>query len=457
MLFALNAAGQKGTLIEFGWDYPDVSQMSTRLPLMQNTPFDGICFSIQRHILEAFDTLLKNTSYFRLEQLKNLQWGKYQSNFIILRGYGKLGGLWYDDNAWDTITANMANLSRAIANPGIRGILFDPEYYNPDPMYNPWTYSKKQYPDKSFNDVRAQVKIRGSQFITALQQYREDFSFLSIWLTSLVVEDLKVSPLEGTRHALLVPFFEGILEAKKETVKVIDGNEFGYWYKKPSLFLESGDYLRKNLEKLLKSRKAKAEVANVEIAQPVFYDGLLAKSPAFDKGLSPTAKWKWFEENIKYAMASTDDITWFYNQKINWWQEPVNDTLYQILENNKSVQRTNARLSNKPTKDGQLTGRVENINSGVGYLYSEAPKNPMQTGEAVFAYKLDQANKTLSFDFRDKIPASLCIYVNNTLVKDVSPASRKQDIALKKLVPGKYVMLVKYPDKTEASAIEVYN
>lgn len=56
-LSRVNAQNVK--IIEFGWDYPDVNQLEKRLDLMQHTPFDGICFSLQRNIMEAFDTLLK--------------------------------------------------------------------------------------------------------------------------------------------------------------------------------------------------------------------------------------------------------------------------------------------------------------------------------------------------------------------------------------------------------------
>ena len=64
-------------IIEFGWDYPAISELAVRLDSMQNTPFDGICFSFQRNIMEAFDTSLKNDGYFEFKQLQSLEWGKY--------------------------------------------------------------------------------------------------------------------------------------------------------------------------------------------------------------------------------------------------------------------------------------------------------------------------------------------------------------------------------------------
>lgn len=452
----LTAVAQRGTFIEFGWDYPDVSQLNTDLPSMQNTPFDGICFSLQRQILEAFDTTLQLPAYFEQDKLKQLKWGKYNNNFIILRGYGKMGGSWFDDTRWKTISSNMRNLSKALASPEISGVLFDPEYYYEDPLYNPWTYSKKQYPHHSFAEMQLQVKKRGIQFIKVLQKYKPDLAFLSIWITSLVVEDIKLTPLEGTRHALLLSFIEGILTGKKNTVKVIDGNEYGYGYMKPSQFLDAANYLRKNLAELMQSGKGREEALKIEIAQPLFYDGLLATNPSFERGISTKAKWKWLEENTKFAMAASDDITWFYSERLNWWKGPVNDTLYQLLTSNKNAQNTNVAIKSKATMADRLAIRTKNINTGTGYYYIVQAKKPMNNGGPAFNYQLNRSSKKLTLQFPDKIPDSIFIFINNGLHKSLSPISTKQVVALSNFKKGKVVILARYPDNTEASAIEIY-
>jgi hypothetical protein len=48
----------------------------------------------------------------------------------------------------------MNALSLALQTGRIRGIIFDPEYYFEDPIRNPWTYTKIQYPDQSFEEVQ---------------------------------------------------------------------------------------------------------------------------------------------------------------------------------------------------------------------------------------------------------------------------------------------------------------
>ncbi|MEJ7587425.1 MAG: hypothetical protein WKI04_07675 [Ferruginibacter sp.] len=128
---------QRPKLIEFGWDYPDVDQLSKGLPAMQNTPFDGICFSLQRTIMDAFDTAVLKDSYFNFEKLRKLQWGKYSDNYIILRGFGATGSRWQDDRAWKIFIKNMQSLSKAMQAGRVKGILFDAEYYFDDSLRNP--------------------------------------------------------------------------------------------------------------------------------------------------------------------------------------------------------------------------------------------------------------------------------------------------------------------------------
>ncbi|CAN5782937.1 hypothetical protein BH11BAC3_BH11BAC3_43960 [soil metagenome] len=453
--FTIKLCAQKSTLIEFGWDYPDVDQLSKNLPAMQQTPFDGMCFAFNREIMEAFDTLRRLPGYYQPEKLKNLQWGKYQSNFFILWGFGKTGGHWFNDKIWNTITCNMADLSKALANPGIRGVLFDPEYYYQNQLYNPWTYTKAQYPNHTYNEMRLQVKKRGVQFIRALQKYKADLTFLSIWITSLIAIDRLSSTVENTRHALLMPFIEGILEGKKSTVKIIDGNEFAYWYGNPSQFLNAPASLQANLIDLMQSKKAKKEALKVEFAQPVFYDGIMGLTPEFNKGFSEATKWKWLEESTKFAFAATNEFVWFYSERINWWNGTVSDSLHQLLEVNKNAQATSSPLKRGEGQASRRILRTENVNTGKGYFYLTKPKIPMDAGTVAFNYSLDQNTNKLSFNFAGKIPIKLSVFINNELVVSTVPKSTDFSVVLKNIKKGKLVMLAKYADDSEATAIEI--
>ncbi len=445
------ACSQNIKIIEFGWDYPDIYELSNRLDSMQNTPFDGICFSFQKNIMEAFDTSLKSESYFEFKRLQTLEWGKYSSNFIILRGFSKAGGNWFDDKAWKNISDNMINLSRAMQMQNIAGILFDPEYYYEDELFNPWTFSSKQYPGKTLLQVQNQVKQRGKQFIIALQKRKSSFTFISLWIASLIAQEKKYTPLKETRHVLLMSFIEGILEKKNKNVVIADGNEYAYWNTKPSQFFEAKSLLKNTLVELLNSGKSKKEAKNIQIAQPVYYDGLMGTNTPFGKNLKRDIKWKWLDENLKYALASSDSFMWFYSERYNWWRGHQNDTLLTMLKRDKISFNKFSRQGDNYSSSGLKRISINNFNSKKGYYIDTTTiKN-----EPAFNYNWNQNSKNLSLNFCKKKPLSTFIYINNILQKNFRPSKLNLTVSLPAFTKGHLVIINKYENEKESSAIYI--
>lgn len=449
--FSHTAECQTKKIIEFGWDYPDIDQLTKRLPQMQNTPFDGICFSIQRSIMEAFDPNLHEPDYFKCQQVAKLQWGKYTDNFIILRGYGIKGGQWFDNKKWKIIEKNMQSLSSLMHEGKIEGIFFDPEYYYEDQLYNPWTYDKVKYPNKSFDEVQSQVRKRGYQFITALQTCKKEFSFLSIWITSLIIEELKSLPIEKSRHALLISFFDGMLDGKLKTVDIIDGNEYAYFNLKPSQFLESPKTLQNQTAQLMTRTKSKAEAKEIKLAQPIYYDGLIAPVQALNRDLSSNTKWNWLKENLRFALASSDEYVWFYSEKIDWWKGKINDTLVNILNESKlPIETVNSKVVSTTQKN------KINVKSTEAFWYDGSIKSPMKRGSVAFKLVWNSETRSMQINFKSKIPISLKIFVDNKLSKTVTPTSLSITVKLDAAIKGSAVFLALYDDGREAAAFEQY-
>lgn len=440
---------QSKSIIEFGWDYPTVHQLSNRLPKMQNTPMDGICFSFQNRIMEAFDTENYPDSFFRYDLLQKLPWGRYKSNYVILRGFSKTGGNWLNDLAWLQIVNNIEHLSKALAIGKIEGILFDAEYYYDNPLMNPWTYSKQQYPNQSFETVKAAVQKRGIQFVKALQKSKTNISFLSIWLTSLVVEDLKLKPLAETRHALLISFIEGMLIGQTKGLKMIDGNEYAYWYIRPSLFVNSEKRIRQSFENLASTPAIKKMGAQITTSQPIFYDGLMARHTSFDKGVSYPFRWNWLQENLKFALAtSSSNIVWWYSERYNWWAEPSNDTLVSLIKNVKaSFGATNTLAKSKTASD--------NINTGVATFYHIDPRKPMQLGDTAFRFNYNKRKQQIEFWFSKKRPISLEIFFNQKLVQELNPTALNEKVSCRQFKNGTLILLAKYEGDWESCGIQI--
>lgn len=223
-LFAQDKLNKK-KLIEFGWDYPNVTYLKTNIAAMEKTPFDGVVFSFDFTIYNAFDTTQYADSKFQYDDLPKIQWKKFTDNFLFVRGASYNGARWLDDESWDKIELNLKKISKALAISNAQGIAFDPEFYFNNPDLNPWVYKPSLYNNLSYEEVGAYVRKRGKQFIKTLQTNKPDLKILCFWLLGLVVDQNKSQPIEETGMALYPFFVEGMLDGKNKTSEIIDGNE----------------------------------------------------------------------------------------------------------------------------------------------------------------------------------------------------------------------------------------
>jgi hypothetical protein len=315
-------------IIEFGWNYPDVSQLKAGLNQMQKLPFDGVVFSFQRKITDIFDTIPLADKYFEFPTLQILPWTTFTDNFILLWGMSKTGGHWLSDSAWNVIIENTKKVSKAAKLSKAKGVLFDPEYYYEDPNADPWKYKPELYGGLSYQQVYKVVKKRGTQFIQALESNKPDITVLSTWLFGLIIEQLKHKPLEEIGQALYLPFIEGMLAGQGKYSTIIDGNESAYWYKKAEDFFESGKMLRNKGQRLIPQTK----VDNIKVAQCVYYDGIYDLLPQSKRNSTLKEKEQWFTNNLYNALAATDKYVWVYGEKINWWKPMEDSSVVKLLE-----------------------------------------------------------------------------------------------------------------------------
>ena len=326
----VNAQNSGKKLIEFGWDYPTVEYLKKNITQMEKTPFDGVVFSFDFKVYDAFDTLRYPDSVFQFYQLTKIPWKKFTDNFIFIRGESPNGAQWLNDKAWNNISENLKNISKAVFTSKVKGILFDPEYYIPDSSKNPWTYSNLQYPGLSYEEVGATVKKRGKQFIESLQKYSPDIKILCTWFLSLVAAQNNILPLEKTGMALYPFFIEGMLEGKNDRSELIDGNEFSYGYMESAHFIWAGTRLREDGKKFI-STILLPEYNKVSRSQAVYLDGIMAKFPQFNKGYNTITKKRWLKENLYNAFKTTDKYVWFYNEKVNWWKDQVDSGISKLI------------------------------------------------------------------------------------------------------------------------------
>ncbi len=338
-------------LIEFGWDYPTADFLENNIRDMEKSPFDGVCFSIEREIYNAFDTTQFADAKFRYNELQNINWKKFTENFLIIRGASYSGAHWLDDKSWNKISLNLRKLSRALVIAKAKGIGFDAEYYFKDSTLNPWVYKPDYYNNLSYQEVGTYVRKRGKQFIQALQVYKPDIKILCFWLLGLVYSQKQVQPIEETRMALYPFFIEGMLQGQNGLSEIIDGNESSYTYQSFVPFVFTGQRIR-GVQSGLIREDLQPNYKRISIAQAIYLDLLYPKTPKFDAGFDKEKKEQWLKDNLYFAFKTTDKYVWFYNERINWWKNEVDAGISEIITEVKTKLKKELN-NNSPLIEGE--------------------------------------------------------------------------------------------------------
>ena len=317
-------------VIEYGWDVPYPDFVQKHIADMEKRPFDGVVFRT-REFDHAFDTTPWKFDAFKpqIDTLSTIKWGKFTDNFLILYAANKWSMNWYDDAQWKTISANLKLVSKALKAGHCMGVVFDPEPYGE----NPWLYPGK-FTDKSFAEVQAQVRKRGAQFMTALQTDMPNLKVLDFFQLALfqpavdnpdpkVREEIQTTKPWHNFLALMPAFFLGMLDAANPGAVIIDGNEQSYYYESPEDFYREYHLMKQRVKTLVPRALWKKYDSQVQAGMALYVDqplGTRGDIKTTGNWLSPADRLKFFENNVYYAMTTTDEYVWCYSERMNWWQ-----------------------------------------------------------------------------------------------------------------------------------------
>lgn len=428
-------------LIEFGWDYPNVSLLKENISNIEKAPFDGVVFSFDFDIYNAFDTTQRTDVQFQYKDLSEIRWKKFTDNFLFVRGASISGARWLDDNSWVKIVRNLKKVSKALAISKAKGIGFDPEYYYPDSTKNPWVYRASWYNNLSYQEVGNYVRKRGKQFIQALQTNKPDVKILCFWLLGLIEMQSQSQPVSETGIALYPFFVEGMLEGKNNESEIIDGNEFSYGYQNPGSFVEAGEYRRQNGSTFIMA-SLKSKFQKVSLAQAIFFDLIYAKSSEYEKGFDKQTKERWLRDNLLNAFKTTDKYVWFYNERINWWKGEVDSGVAHIITDVKNT--INAQHNNK---SNQISGNSLLLN------FKENKPDNYQG----FHYSYTKNTNHLQVKLLDLDVSSLKIYNNSRLIYDYGKVVLNSTINLNKIYNKKGNLIIMAKNSKGINSIAYVN
>src|SRR5690606_19909823 len=144
----------------------------------------------------------------------------------------------------------------------------------------------------------------------------------------------------------------------------------------------------------------KPEYSKISISQPIFYDGIFATSPQFDKGFSESQKIDWLRENLYHAFKTSDEYVWYYNQHQHWWNSTIDPVLPRVIREVKA--RLSREFSNKKKKRGASS------------LFDFSNRKVKNTG--YFSYSFNPRTGVLSITQISSNLKSLSVYSNSNIL-----------------------------------------
>lgn len=233
----VNTAPKKKCVF-FGWSSPTLAEYHDKMKKFENSSFDGLGINPGAKVgagnIFMVDVCRNITKEDREKEMQIVS-GIAQSsvltdNFLVIYGASQLN--WFSDEDWVIVDVNLRYLAKLAKTMKCKGVMCDPEAYKPG--INPWEYGKQEGHEKySFAQFYNQVRKRGAQFVTALQEEFPGLVIFSLRQFSdfqngspfsqkiLPVTDAKLAEkyLSEVWWGLHVPFTIGILDKLLTNVK----------------------------------------------------------------------------------------------------------------------------------------------------------------------------------------------------------------------------------------------
>ena len=313
----------KKKIVEYGWDVPTPDYIRAHIRDMEQRPFDGLLFRCQggTNVLEP-KVWTESAFASDYENLANTAWEKFTDNFVMMLAASEQD--WFDDAQWSAILSNTRLVAKAGALGKCIGVCFDPEPYGK----NPWTFTEVAHKDLSFAEYEAICRRRGAEFIQAIEAEFPHPRILSFYQISLFKEycvpmtpQERATKLAQHPYALYPAFFQGMLEAASPGVYFIDGNENAYYYTESSQYFSAYHLAKQQALYLIDPALWNKYRAQVQSGQALYVDqyfGLRADR-VLGNYMTASEQAMWFEHNVYWALASTDEYVWCYSEPLNWW------------------------------------------------------------------------------------------------------------------------------------------
>jgi hypothetical protein len=327
-------SGGKQKLIEFGWDMPTPRKFRRHLNRVERRPFDGTVLRLSAG-RSPFGTIAIPEAQFTRDRaiLARTSSTVLKDNFLLVwatpvdEDYD-----WFDDGHWAATQTTLRRMARTVTVGGLKGIALDPETYS----WNLWSYrSQLRRNEHSFADYEAMVRIRGSQFMTALQQESPGSTVLTLglmsWMNNLLYDTPSPqeirSRLKDSDYGLWPAFVNGMLEALPSRVDLVDGHEYAYYLYRATSFDDAVHMIRNHAKLFVDQDVEGIYDQQVSIGHGVYLDGIMnlrRQVSGFGRCLSRRKnRLKMLQHNVYHAMRTANQYVWIYSENMDWWRSDV--------------------------------------------------------------------------------------------------------------------------------------
>jgi hypothetical protein len=265
--------GPDKKIIHLPQSWPDAAYCRANVREMERLPFDGIGIWPYAEIDGKRENLW--TRWFHPERipedlvadtvrnLKATEFRKFTDNFLYMASlcFPLDTPGWWDDDAWEKITANMALAARIARDCKLKGIMLDVEQYG-ESSHTYWfrfNYSDAHAKEKkllaagkidrihTWEEFAAGARRRGRQIMAAMCEVYPEITLISILGFHDVAKrggqnrDADAWERDGlpiSSYALLAPFTDGLMEGAAKEATIIDGAESAYPFKLNKQFVE---------------------------------------------------------------------------------------------------------------------------------------------------------------------------------------------------------------------------
>ncbi len=358
--------GPEKKIIHFFQYWPDAKYLRENIHRMASLPFDGFVIWPSA-VIEGKET--PHSVFFRwwapeeighecvagmIADLKATDFGKFTENFLLVHSQSSplAAPSWWDDHAFEKITANMALAASIARECGLKGIFFEAEHYGAaaSPYMDRFNYGyaannekdmlKRGLTDKvhTWEEFADAARRRGRQIMSAMCEVYPDITVLSHpgWHENAKFRrDLfGQEHLSGSDYGLLAPFADGLLEGATEKATIVDGGSNGYSLTLNKRFVAMRDRIRNaaDVSAVRGLYAEKMEVAFGVMADFLHYDPLQGwHTDPKDFGLNHFTPID-LGNALYFAMLNSDRYVWLYSELdgavflenvYGHWQDPA--------------------------------------------------------------------------------------------------------------------------------------